>query len=123
MSYFSSTEASSVINVPNRNSVGLLSQRSVAESTSVAEGGSLWTYNSSNLTTDIAVAGGGFFTDGARLGMRNGDILIVNTYSTESSTGSILLIGTVTGVSTADDTASMSTEGFISSTATAAGGG
>jgi len=53
--------------------------------------------------------------------MRNGDILIANTYSTESSTGQIVIIGTIVGLSTSG--ASMSSEGFISSTATAAGGG
>jgi len=110
-------------NPPSRIDNGLLSARNRGESTSAGEGGSLWVYNSTNLTTDIAVAGGGFFSDGGRLGMRNGDVVISATYSTESSTGSILLLGVVTGVSSTGDTASMSTEGFISSTATAAGGG
>jgi len=123
MAYVGSTALSSVANVPNRIDSGLLSQRNRGESTSVVEGGALWTYTSSNLTTDICAAAGGFFTDGGRLGMRNGDILISATYSTQSSTGSILLIGVVTGVSSTHDAASISTEGFISSTATAAGGG
>lgn len=123
MSYVGTTAASSVANPPVRIDSGLLSQRNRGESTSVSEGGALWTYTSSNLTTDITASAGGFFTDGGRLGMRNGDILISATYSTESSTGAILLIGVVSGVSSTGDTASISTEGWLSSTATAAGGG
>ena len=119
MAYVGSTAASTLVNVPNRVSGGLISQSNYAESTSVVNGGSLWTYNSSNLTTDLNVAN--FFSDGHNLGMRNGDILIANTYSTESSTGFLLYLGVVTGVSTSG--ASLSTEAFISSTATAAGGG
>jgi hypothetical protein len=96
-----------------------MSQSNINESTSVANGGSVWGYNSSNLTTDLNVAN--FFSDGHTLGMRPGDILIANTYSTESSTGFLLYLGVVGAVSS--DGASMSTEAFISSTATAAGGG
>jgi len=119
MSYVGSTAASTVANPPNRVTQGLMSQSNYNESTSISNGGSLWTYNSSNLTTDLVVAN--FFSDGHTLGMRNGDILIANTYSTESSTGQIVIIGTIVGLSTSG--ASMSSEGFISSTATAAGGG
>ncbi len=99
-------------NPPVRHDNALLSQRSMAESTSVASGGSLWTYNSSNLTTDLTSAN--FFTDGQRLGMRNGDILIAVQHSTESSTGHILAIGVVTSVSSAG--ANLSTGGTITST-------
>ena len=119
MAYVGSTAASTVANPPNRISQGLLSQSNINESTSVVHGGSAWTYNSSNLTTDLNVAG--FFTDGASLGMRPGDILIANTYSTESSTGFLMYLGVVGAVTSTG--ASLSTEAFISSTATAAGGG
>jgi len=112
MAYSGSTAASSVANPPTRQGNTLISQRSVDESTSVAEGGSLWTYTSSNLTTDLTVSN--FFTDAKRLGMRNGDILISATYSTESSTGHILAIGMITGVSTSG--ANLSTGGTITST-------
>lgn len=112
MAYLGTTAASSVANPPNRLGHGLLSQRNTGESTSVTDGGSLWTYTSSNLTTDLFAAD--FFTDADQIGMRNGDIVIAATFSTESSTGSILVIGTITGVSSAG--AHLSTGGTITST-------
>jgi len=121
MTYVGTTAESSVRNPPRRIDSGLLSQRNRGESTSINEGGALWTYTSSNLTTSLITTG--FFSDGALLGMRNGDIVIANTQSTQSSTGSILFLGVVTGVSSTSDVASLSTEGYITSTATAAGGG
>ena len=112
MSYSGSTASSTVANPPSRVDNALLSQRNIRESTSVAEGGSLWVYNSSNLTTDVCASG--FFTDADELGMRNGDILIAGSYSTQSSTGHIVMIGMVAFDSTA--TASLSTGGTITST-------
>ncbi len=112
MSYSGSTAASSVANPPKRVDSGVLAMRNIRESTSVAEGGALWTYTSSNLTTDLAASG--FFSDAANLGMRNGDILISATYSTQSSTGHILVIGMIAFDSTA--AASLSTGGTITST-------
>lgn len=99
-------------NPPSRIDNALLSARNIRESTSVGEGGSLWAYNSTNLTTDIAASS--FFSDAANLGMRNGDVLISATYSTESSTGHILVIGMITFDSTS--AASLSTGGTITST-------
>ena len=99
-------------NVPSRVDNALLSQRSIRESTSVGEGGSLWTYTSTNLTTDLQAAS--FFSNAADLGMRNGDILISATYSTQSSTGHILVIGMIAFDSTT--AASLSTGGTITST-------
>lgn len=122
MTYVGTTAASSVANPPNRISQGLLSQRNRGESTGTVNGGALWTYTSSNLTTDLTATAGGFFTDGALLGMRNGDILISASFSTESSTGYFVLIGVISGVSSTGDSASVSTEGFVTSTATAGGG-
>jgi len=119
MAYVGTTAASTVANPPNRVSHGLLSQSNFNESTSVDNGGAVWSYTSSNLTTDLNEAN--FFSDGHLLGMRPGDILISATFSTESSTGAILYLGVITGVSTSG--ASLSTEAFITSTATAAGGG
>lgn len=112
MAYFGSTKDSSVANPPNRVDSGLLSMRNINESTSVAEGGALWTYTSSNLTTDVTASN--FFTDAQRLGMRNGDILLASSFSTESSTGHIIMIGMITGVSTSG--ANLSTGGTITST-------
>lgn len=119
MAYVGSTATSTAANPPNRISHGLLTQSNFAESTSVINGGAVWSYTSTNLTTDLNEAN--FFTDGHLLGMRNGDVLISATYSAESSTGAILYLGVITGVSTSG--ASLSTEAFITSTATAAGGG
>jgi hypothetical protein len=103
---------SSTANPPVRVDAGLLSQRNIRESTSVAEGGALWTYTSSNLTTDLQASG--HFSNAADLGMRNGDILISGTYSTESSTGHIVVIGMIAFDTTA--AASLSTDGTITST-------
>ena len=91
---------------------GVLSMRSIRESTSVAEGGGVWSYTSSNLTTDLTSAS--FISDAADLGMRNGDILISATYSTQSSTGHTLVIGMIAFDSTS--AASLSTGGTITST-------
>jgi len=110
MSYSGSTAATP--NPPNRVSHGLISQTNNVGSTSVAKGGSVWSYTSTNLTTDMTASN--FFTDAQALGMRNGDILISATYSTESSTGHILAIGMLTGVSTSG--ANLSTGGTITST-------
>lgn len=99
-------------NPPARVDNALLSQRSIRESTSVGEGGSLWVYNSTNLTTDMAASG--FFSDAGDRGMRNGDVLISATYSTQSSTGHILVIGMIAYDSTS--AASLSTGGTITST-------
>jgi hypothetical protein len=112
MSYSGSTASSSVANPPNRVSHGLLAQTNNVGSTSVANGGAVWAYSSTNLTTDMTASN--FFTDAQNLGMRNGDILISGTYSTESSTGHILVIGMITGVSTSG--ANLSTGGTITST-------
>ena len=112
MSYLGSTAASTVANPPKRVDSGVLAMRNIRESTSVGEGQGLWVYNSTNLTTDLAASG--FFSDADRLGMRNGDILISATYSTQSSTGHILVIGMIAFDSTA--TASLSTGGTITST-------
>jgi hypothetical protein len=112
MSYSGSTASSSVANPASRISHGLLAQTNNVGSTSVANGGAFWSYNSTNLTTDMTASN--FFTDAQNLGMRNGDILISATYSTESSTGHILVLGIITGVSTSG--ANLSTGGTITST-------
>jgi len=112
MSYLGSTALSSVANPPVLMARAGLAPTNNVASTSVAEGMGLWYYNSSNLTTDITSAN--FFTDAKRLGMRNGDSMIAATFSTESSTGHVLTIGMVTGVSTSG--ANLSTGGTMTST-------
>lgn len=81
-------------------------------STSVANGMSLWGYNSTNLTTDMTASN--FFSNAQALGMRNGDMLMATSYSTESSTGHIVVTGIITGVSTSG--ANLSTGGTMTST-------
>jgi hypothetical protein len=81
-------------------------------STSVANGLGLWFYNSSNLTTDMTASN--FFSNAQALGMRNGDAMIAATHSTESSTGHIVVVGMITGVSTGG--ANLSTGGSMTST-------
>jgi len=83
----------------------------------------LWLYGSTNKTTDLNIAAGGFFTDGALLGMRNGDFILAGCHSTDTSTGMVPFLGMITGVSSTSDAASLSTEGFVTSTATEGGGG
>lgn len=112
MSYVGSTAASSVANPPMLIARGGLAPTNNINSTSVAEGQGLWMYNSSNLSTDIMASN--FFTDGQRLGMRNGDVMLATTFSTESSTGHILVSGIITGVSTSG--ANLSTGGSMTST-------
>ena len=112
MSYFGSTAASTLVNIPKRVDSGFLSQASIRESTSVAEGGGLWSYNSSNLTTDLCASG--FFSDAGKIGMRNGDVVISGTWSAESSTSHVVVIGMVAYDTTA--AASLSTGGTITST-------
>ena len=112
MAYVGSSAASTVANPPSRVDNALLSQRNIRESTSVASGGSLWVYNSSNLTTDLTASG--FISDAAALGMRNGDIMIAASHSTESSTGHIIRIGMISFDSTSG--ASLSTGGMVTST-------
>jgi hypothetical protein len=91
MAYSGSTAASSVANPPTRVEQGLLSLRNVNESTSVNDGGALWIYNSTNSSTNMLSTG--FFTDGERLGMRVGDIMIARCSSGEGSTHQRLVLG------------------------------
>jgi hypothetical protein len=109
MSYSGSTATSP--NPPYRLNAGIGSPLA-ANSTSVAAGRGFWLYSSSNLTTDMTAAN--FFTDAKALGMKNGDIMLAATYSTQSSTGHIFVAGMITGVSTSG--ANLSTGGSITST-------
>jgi len=114
MAYSGSTAASTLVNTPHRIDHGGLAARSLGESTSNAEGRGLWFYNSTNLTTDM-VSTGGFFTDGTRLGMRNGDCLIsVQTTGTETAPRIMIagIFGITTGGAARISTASMITSTF-----------
>jgi len=59
--------------------------------------------------------GVGFFTDGLQLGMKSGDVLMAPTYTTQSGTGYILVMGMLfSSNSTAGF--NLSTDGTITST-------
>lgn len=107
MSYSGSTASSSVANPPRLlisapigaipNTTGL----STNQQTQPQQGGQLWFYSSTNKTTDIYVSN--FFTDGLKLGMRPGDMLFMNSF-TSAGSSVVTMIGTVTGVSTSGAT-------------------
>ena len=82
-------------------------------STSVATGKNLWFYNSTN--TKASLEGVGFFSDGNELGMHTGDVLIAPTYTTQSATGHILIIGMLFSSNTTAGY-NLSTDANISST-------
>ena len=109
MSYSGSTASSPN---PPRCIVPAMGGPNAQDSTSVGRGNQLWYYNSTNLTTDMTASN--FFTDAKAIGMRDGDALMAVTYSTESSTGHILVTGIITGVSTSG--ANLSTGGTMTST-------
>lgn len=78
MSYSGATAASSVANPPRLlsprfagvpNTTGL----STTDIKQASQGGNIWFYSSTNLTTDLTAAA--FFTDGWYLGMRAGDLV------------------------------------------------
>lgn len=92
---------------------GALGGPLAANSTSVAAGRRLWYYNSSDAST--AWQNAGYFTDGANLGFRNGDGLMGISWSTESSTGHVFVLGALV---TTNSTAgwNLSTGGSMTST-------
>jgi hypothetical protein len=72
----------------------------------------LWMYNSTNLTTDLTAAG--FFSDGAALGMKAGD-LVLGTQYTSAGSSVISFQGVIASISTAG-AAAFSTGGLMTST-------
>ena len=101
MAYSGTTAASSLRNPPRLlNGGGLYGQPassglSTAPESPNVQGGQLWMYCSTNLTTDVTASG--FFADGAKLGMRPGDWVMVTSFSSAGSTvhGSLHLVATV----------------------------
>lgn len=116
MAYSGSTAASSVANPP-RLLVGQMASipgttgLSTTAATQHQQGGQLWFYSSTNLTTDVFVSN--FFTDGKALGMRPGDLVLGNQFSSAGSSVQTFF-GTVTGVSTSG--ATLSTGASLTST-------
>lgn len=106
MSYSGSTASSSVSNPP-KLLVGQVA--SIPETTGLSttaaqqsqQGGQIWYYSSTNKTTDIFVSN--FFSDGKRLGMRPGDIVFANSF-TSAGSSVVSMIGVITGVSTSGAT-------------------
>lgn len=117
MAYNGSTASSSVANPPrqmvqsigaNHGTTGL----TTAPGAPGAQGGGLWFYCSTNLTTDLVVAG--FFSDGENLGMRPGDMVFGMQFSSAGSSVTSFM-GAVTGITTAG-AASLSTGSLVTST-------
>lgn len=90
MAYSGSTASSSLANPPrciagpalygHQGSSGL----TTAPDSPNTQGGNLWSYVSTNLTTDVTADG--FFSDGARLGMKPGDLVTCVHFSSAGST-------------------------------------
>lgn len=82
-------------------------------STSPAAGNSMWQYQSTHALSDLT--GVGFFSDGLALGMKQGDVLIAPTYTTQSATGHILVWG-ILGSSDTTAGFNLATDGTMTST-------
>jgi len=118
MAYSGATAASSVANPPRCIAGGGLygvpgdtTGLSTNPDSPNNQGGSLWYYASTNLTTDIVASN--FFSDGKRLGMRPGDLVMGVQFSSAGSSVETFF-GSITGVSTGG--ASLSTGSLVTST-------
>jgi len=116
MAYYGTTAASSVSNPPRKvidgvAQLGMSTGLTTAPAVPGGQGGSLWMYCSTNLTTDINAAG--FFSDGKALGMRPGDFVMASQFSSAGSTVTLYL-GVVSQITTAG-AASLSTGGSMTS--------
>lgn len=127
MSYFGTTQLSSIANPPrllvspfgvNPALVGSTEFLSTQGSTAANNpngpgggGGQLWFYASTNLTTDLTAAN--FFSDGFYIGMKAGDVVHGVQFSSLGSTVTVFT-GAVVSVSTAG--ASMTTGSLMTST-------
>ena len=116
MAYSGTTAASTLANPPRKvidglaqipNTTGL----STAPSAPGGQGGALWYYASTNLTTDLTASN--FFSDGWYLGMRPGDAVMGVQFSSAGSSVTTFF-GAITGVSTSG--ASLSTGSLMTST-------
>lgn len=117
MAYSGSTAASSVANPPRQMLSASMSMvvgttgLSSAPAAPGGQGGGLWYYSSTNLTTDLTATN--FFTDGKYLGMRPGD-LVTGVQFTSAGSSVTTFYGAITGVSTSG--ASLSTGSLMTST-------
>lgn len=127
MSYYGTTQASSIANPPRLLTAPFASNPAIAGSTMYLStqgstaannanapgggGGNLWFYASTNLTTDIVASN--FFSDGFYIGMRPGDMVMGAQFSSLGSTVTSFM-GAIVSVSTAG--ASLSTGSLMTST-------
>jgi hypothetical protein len=127
MAYFGSTQLSSIANPPRQLVAPFATNPALAGSTQFMStqgstatnnanapgggGGGLWFYSSTNLTTDLTAAN--FFSDGFYLGMRAGDVVMGNQFSSLGSSVTTFT-GSIVSVSTAG--ASLSTGSLLTST-------
>lgn len=119
MAYYGATAASSLANPPRCIAGGGLygvagdtTGLTTAPESPNNQGGSLWYYASTNLTTDVFATG--FFTDGKDLGMRPGDLVMGVQFSSAGSSVQTFF-SAVTAISTAG-AVSVSTGSQITST-------
>lgn len=117
MAYSGSTASSSLANPPRLVIAAAIAQTpqttglTTAPASANAQGGQLWFYTSTNLTTDLTASN--FFSDGYYLGMRPGDVVFGNQFSSAGSSVTTFT-GSIVGVSTSG--ASLSTGSLITST-------
>lgn len=118
MAYSGTTAATSLANPPRQVLVAGMSALPTSTGLSTApaspngQGGGLWYYSSTNLTTDLTAAG--FFSDGKTLGMRPGDMVMGVQFSSAGSTVTSFY-GAIVSVSTAG-AASFTTGSLMTST-------
>ena len=116
MAYSGTTAATSVSNPPRKMVEGIAGNAgttglTTAPSNVSGQGGAMWFYSSTNLTTDLVA--GGFFSDGKSLGMRPGDMVFGVQFSSAGSSCTTFQ-GAIIGVSSTG--ASLSTGSLITST-------
>ena len=117
MAYSGSTAASTLANPPRQLIAGIASPMgttglSTAPASPGNQGGGLWYYASTNLTTDLVASG--FFSDGKALGMKPGDMVMGVQFSSAGSSVTTFQ-GAVVSISTAG-AASLSTGSLVTST-------
>ena len=116
MAYSGSTAGATSANPPRKLIDGIAGNQGTTGLTTApnvpgGQGGAVWVYTSTNLTTDLVASG--FFSDGKSLGMRPGDIVIGSQFSSAGSSVTTFM-GVITGVSTSG--ASLSTGSVMTST-------
>jgi hypothetical protein len=116
MAYSGTTAGTTSSNPPRQIFAGMANVPqttglSTAPASPSNQGGGLWYYSSTNLTTDIVASN--FFSDGYYLGMRPGDA-VFGVQFTSAGSSVTTFFGAVTGVSTSG--ASLSTGSLVTST-------